>query len=391
MKVNIFNFYLILFVMITPWASFLVIHIPGLNQVIYTILTILVFFTLLKNGFDKKQFFIKILHILILFILIVNLISLDNIIEIIKLPLIIVLSTYSLILSKYLTYQKKINKNSLMFYSIYILIIILIFIVFDKINGISYYNYKSDAVTEGIAGNISKYAAILFPIIAIFMYLQKYFLSFVQFILILLTQRRSALLGEVIFIMLNIFPYVFSSYIIKQNFKKIILTIFFIFIVSLFFVDQIGNVIDQNLNRLGDISEGSAGGRKVFWALALNFYLSFDTFNLFFGNPGALPQFLDQKFGLAIGAHTDILDFLCNYGAIGLILYLSIYISIFKYFWNYRKLAKKESVTGCALIIAMFFLSITTGGFFYSLNLMYFIFTGYLVGVIELKRENNYE
>ncbi len=162
-------------------------------------------------------------------------------------------------------------------------------------------------------------------------------------------------------------------------------------IISLFFVDQISSIITQNLNRLDDISEGSAGGRKIFWAIALNFYLSFDTVNLFFGEPGALPQFLDQKFGLAIGAHTDILDFLCNYGAIGLILYLSIYISIFKYFWNYRKLAKKESVTGCALIIAMFFLSITTGGFFYSLNLMYFIFTGYLVGVIELKRENNYE
>ena len=391
MSLNYIKILLIILVGLVPLSSFLSENFSILYQLLFTVLSIIIILIFLYKGINLKYSFIKVLLFLTLFVFIINLITFDSINEIIKLPLIILLSTFSLIISRYLTIQKNINNKFLFMLSIYTLIVIIFFMIIDKINGVHYYAINTQLVTNGIAGNISKYAAILFPIIAILIYLEKYFFSFIQLILILITQRRSALLGEVIFIMINSLPYLFNVHIIKQNLKKIIISLFLVSIFSLFFIDQITTIFNSAFSRLDEVKEGSAGGRKVFWALAFDFYLSFDTINLFFGNPGALPQFLDQKFGLAIGAHTDILDFLCNYGAIGLILYLSIYISIFKYFWNYRKLAKKESVTGVSLIIAMFFLSITTGGFFYSLNLMYFIFTGYLVGVIELKKENNYE
>lgn len=388
MSINYPKFLIILLMLLIPWSSFLAQKVAIVNQVLFSILSLVIIFLISYKGIKIRYSFIKVFLFFTLFIFIINLISYDSINEIIKLPLIILLSTFSLLLSHYLTIQKIIDKKLILIFSIYTLIVIIFFVLIDKVNGVVYYSLKNDAITEGIAGNISKYSAILFPVLAILIYLQKYFLSFIQIILILITQRRSALLGEVIFILIYVLPNIFNIYIIKKNLKRIIISLFLLLITSLFFIEQINTLISSFTNRLEDTS---GGGRKVFWALAFDFYLSFDAFNLFFGNPGALPEFLDQKFGMAIGAHSDILDFLCNYGAIGLLLYLSIYISIFKYFLNNRDIALKESITGISLIISMLFLSITTGGFFYSLNLMYFLFTGYLVGVTELKKENNYE
>jgi O-antigen ligase len=391
MTFNISYFYLLSLIVITPWASFLAKHSNGLNQLLYTMLVFGIGSFLLYRGVYVKNLFIKLFFFLILYIFVINLILIDDLIEIIKLPLIVLLSIFSLLISRYLTLNNLLNDRKLFLFSIYTISVLALFIFIDKANGIQYYDLRNGIVSSGIAGNISKYAAILFPIFAIFIYLNKYLFAFIQFILIVITQRRSALLGEIIFLTISIIPNLFNIFVIKQNMKKIISSLILILLISFLFIDQISNLFLSVFNRLDDISEGSAGGRKIFWALAFDFYLSFDTANLFFGNPGALPQYLDQRFGLAIGAHSDILDFLCNYGAIGLLLYLSIYFFIFKYFWNCRFYAKKESITGIALIIAMFFLSITTGGFFYSLNLMYFIFTGYLVAITELKKENKYE
>lgn len=391
MTFNIPNILFICLILLTPWASFIVKNFAILNQVIYLIITFSIGVYLFYTGIYKKYLFIKIFLTLTLLIFIVNLLSMDSFVEMIKFPLIILLTVFSLLLSRYLTLTKFLTEKKIILFASYIILILGLFIFIDKSNGISYYDTGTGIVSAGIAGNISKYAAILFPTFAIFIYHQKYFVAFIQIVLILLTQRRSGLLAELIFISILILPNIKNFFMLKFNFKKIIL---FLFVFSSFFIyfnDIIFNAISSFLVRFDDITEGSAGGRKIFWALAFDFYLSFDTLSLVFGKPGALPVFLDAKFGLAIGAHSDIIDFLCNYGAIGLTLYLLIYISIFQFFLKNYTLARKESIIGMAYVVSMSFLSISTGGFFYSLNIMFFVFTGYLVAIIEMKKENQYE
>ncbi len=390
MNINLSKVIIIPIILLIPWASFLVKNFDGINQILFLILTILSTVIIIYNvSIMKNKIFFSFIF-LIIYIFINNLLNYSSIIESVKLPMIILLALNSIVIMSYLRKNIIVQKKFILYGSYYILLVLLFFIIFDKLTGISYYDIH-DSVTEGIAGNVSKYASILFPIFAIFIYYKQYLVALIQILLLLVTQRRSAVLAEAIFIITSFLPYIFNSYVFKNNLKKVI-SIFVIFIIIYTInYNQINELIFSFSNRLLDLTEGTAGGRKIFWMIALDYYLNFNTFELFFGKPGGLPLYINQYFGLTIGAHSDILDYLCNYGAVGLILYISIYISIFNYFWKYKNIAKYESSIGIALLLATFFLAISTGGFFYSLNLMYFIFTGYLIGVIELKKENNYE
>lgn len=80
-----------------------------------------------------------------------------------------------------------------------------------------------------------------------------------------------------------------------------------------------------------DLESGSIGsGRSIFWKIVWDDFWNNDM-NIFIGNGiNSVPVLLDEKFGMAIGAHNGWLDFLYSFGIIGVIIYgLSIF-NIFK-------------------------------------------------------------
>jgi hypothetical protein len=380
---------LVLILIFAPVLGFLNNKINPLSSLIINmVLTIFLIFAyfILGRKLDRKIFFISFsFFFLAFYIIVINFSYGLSLSDSLNLPLRIIF----LYLIFFLTYQFIYdNKNSrfVFYFAIYFLAITAVFISIDLLNGVKY--YTEHEINFGIGGNVKKFSVILLSIFPIFIYFNTKKYIVINFILQLITVRRSALISMLIIYIIN---YLFNF---KFKINKILsLSIgLLIFIISCFFIlnyTSLGELIIVRINDLNVISgEGTGSGRSVFWGLALSLFNSFEDVIKLFGNPTVLTNYLERFFGMKIGAHSDILDYLINYGIIGLILYLMIFISFFKFFINNITDNPVESKIGLSLLIGQLFFSSVTGGFYDSFNSITFVFLGYLIGKIEIEKKD---
>lgn len=392
MKINlkILLYILLLFMPLTNYISkniseqlVLVVYVPILILMLYLIMTIGI------NLKDKITFWFL---SFIMYVFIVNLFYMDSIVSILNLPIIMLLLWSSFAAARYITKIKQLTIEKIFLFSIYQLIIILIYIFIDKLNGVDYYVLVYTATTEtgGIGGNVAKYASVLAPLVAIFSYYGSLTFSSLNIFAILMTLRRSALISALIFFIIFYIPKMFKLKTLLITIRNTIIVCVTIIIVLKFInVDILNNFIKIFENRLDDLINGTGSGRSIFWGHAMDFYSSYSINEMLFGDPTGLIAYMKLKFGLAIGAHSDIIDFLVNYGVVGLLLYLTIFYNFILYFIRNYSLFNDESRTGISLITSIFFIAIVSGGMFITINIMLFIFLGYLVGVTEIKEDKN--
>lgn len=388
MKINPAKYTLTIILLLNPLMAL----IFEKNSIAYNVVIVLLISMVLVSVLYKKNINVlkdKITYIFaffIFFIFLINLFYMDSIIDIIKFPLILILIYGSFVLAKNLSAGGKITVKFLIWFSIWILFVTLVFMYIDHLNGVVYYSYDYFQGTYSIVGNHSKLAEVLSPIIPIFVFEFNYIGILLGTFAIVYTMRRANLLSEIIFI----FIVYFSSFIQRNimTLKKKILFLIFTVITLLLMVFT--GISEGMFERLLELESGTGSGRNIFWQLSLNNFLSYDVVELFFGHPGDLVQYLKIHFGHAIGAHSDILDMLNNYGIVGTILYFWILSELFHDFYKYRNILQKESIFGMAIIISMVFLGTVTGGVFNVLNIVTFIFLGFLTGKIQrLKGKRN--
>lgn len=388
MKIEFTKSIFILFIIYLPLSGFIYEQYGSITQFISFIFIILFSISLLRLKIIENNSRIVISFILlIIYIIIIHLFYFTyDLLKILSFPLTILNLFFAFILFTELVRKQIVSYKFLLISAVYQLIIILMFIFIDKINGVSYYSFTDHNVLGGIGGNISKYAAILFAITPIFLYNNNKYFYILNLIGIFLTLRRSAIIGSItnlfIFLFLNKKKQIFFT---KRNLKFVIIMLIAIIAISYKYTFIIDGIFSSIQERFVDMKDDSAGGRKIFWALTIDLFLSFNLTEMLFGHPGTLAPYLLKHFGMAIGAHSDVLDFLTSYGIVGLFLYLLNHFSFLTFFYKHRKVTPVESSLGISTVISMFIVSVTTAGYFYSLNLMTFIVYGFLVGTIQYK------
>lgn len=394
MRINlkVLLYILFLFMPLTNYISknigeqlILIIYVPVLIMMLYLIMSIGI------NLKDKLTFwFLN----FIMYVFIVNIFYMDSIANIFNLPIIMLLLFLLFTATRYLTKKKKLTIRTIFLFSIYQLIIILIYIFIDKLNGVDYYYlvYNAHTVTRGIGGNVARYASVLVPLVAIFSYYGSLTFSTLNIFAILMTLRRSALISALIFFIIFYIPKMFKLKILLKTIRNlIIITVIIIIGIKFINVDILNNFIAIIDSRLDDLINGTGSGRSIFWGYAIDFYSSYSIKEMLFGNPTGLLTYMKLNFGLAIGAHSDIIDFLVNYGAVGLFLYLIVFYNFIIYFISKFSTFNNESRTAISLSASILFLVTVSGGLYITLNIMFFIFIGYLVGITEIKENKNEE
>lgn len=90
------------------------------------------------------------------------------------------------------------------------------------------------------------------------------------------------------------------------------------------------------LDRLSNIQDDGGSGRDIVWAYTWRMITEEpNVFPLLFGH-GFNAVYSDSMLGLS--AHNDFLEIIYDYGLIGLLLYLALYVQLFSYYKRIKKL-----------------------------------------------------
>ena len=143
----------------------------------------------------------------------------------------------------------------------------------------------------------------------------------------------------------------FAAFILKDSVKRTDVLILCLLLVLLtpMIINSVDNLIARN--RL-DIERGNMGsGRMEFWGIVIQGYLDGNILQVFFGNgTNSVKHLIEDKYGLAIGAHNGWLDILYTFGIVGIIPYT---IMIFQFLTSSRKYGRRVR-HGNLIFILMF-------------------------------------
>ena len=137
----------------------------------------------------------------------------------------------------------------------------------------------------------------------------------------------------------------------------------------------------QYLNEKDDITDS---GRSEIWSIALDGYVEAPLVDqIFGGGPGAGARYVEERVNWFVMPHNGFIEVLCDYGIVGLIFYVFLFISLFRFPFRYpRSSLQRRLLLGVILawIVAnaishagnvwIAFLGITVG---YMVNLDYII------------------
>lgn len=199
----------------------------------------------------------------------------------------------------------------------YILLFTLFFVALFVRNYIS-------GVLLGISWSYieSYYCIMMLPFIMLLKGKWKYILVFIVLVTVLLASKRTGAIACIIAILVY---FIISERKITKKFKNflslLILAVAFYAIANIFFTEQLNYITE----RFSNIKDDEGSGRTEVFAAVLNLVDQSSAESVWFGH-GYNAVFKETNIGFS--AHNDFLEVLFDYGIIGLLLYLSIYVAI---------------------------------------------------------------
>lgn len=152
--------------------------------------------------------------------------------------------------------------------------------------------------------------------------------------------------------------------------KLIVIVVCGYFLLSLLLETRFDLLID----RMMALSDDGGSGRDQVFALVLNDFGKSDFFQTIFGH--GYNSVINSPSSLGYSAHNEFLETLYDYGLIGNLLYISIFIVLWR---NYRKIKIKKVKTAYLVSILVFFInSLFSHQILYTTNIiMLCAFWGY--------------
>ena len=114
----------------------------------------------------------------------------------------------------------------------------------------------------------------------------------------------------------------------------------------------LGTRFDLLVDRLMALSDDGGSGRDQVFALVLNDFYKSGFFQTVFGH--GYNSVINSPSSLGYSAHNEFLETLYDYGLIGILLYISIFIVLWR---NFRKLKDKKIKTAYMMSILIFFIN----------------------------------
>ena len=138
---------------------------------------------------------------------------------------------------------------------------------------------------------------------------------------------------------------------------------------------------------------GSYGsGREIFYYYVLDGWINSDLISQLFGHGfGSVQSLLLKKYGMAISSHNGFLDCVYVYGLLGLIIYVSIFISLFKRYSVVKKYLPQYGYVYLAFIFMWLVQNLIIHGFAGPNMIPYGIFIAYIESKIYKKKKYGYQ
>ena len=229
-----------------------------------------------------------------------------------------------------------------------IIIVVLSFIVF--INNIVIERNYFNSIEKIGAVNDAGSAYMLVPLIALVMKgKMKFFWYLLCLVICAWSQKRQALLGFAtisIFILFDLIKYYFKNF----KFTGIIL----ILIVILFSGVIVNGVFSGIMERQQYLNErdDSDSGRYFIWKSALEGFSEAPTINkVFGGGPGAGGRYVEERSGgWFVMPHNAFIEVMCDYGLIGLTIFLLFFFLLVKMAFNFPRESIQRKLLYCIII-----------------------------------------
>lgn len=191
---------------------------------------------------------------------------------------------------------------------------------------------------------------------------------------IIQSSKRGALIvgamGLIIFIFYHL--YIIKS---KKIFQNLIFTISGFLIVILFLYNTYINN-EFLINRLAGIDEGGSGRNIIYWNLWNNWYESNSFLRYLFGF-GFVSTILYSGTGNL--AHNDWLEVLTNFGLIGVVIYIGLFISIISYIL-FSTASKENKIIMFTIFLMWFCQTLFSMYYTVSTSLLFSVLIAYLFG-----------
>ena len=263
--------------------------------------------------------------------------------------------------------EKKINLFVKLAVVIYFLVVVRDFINVDLWKGSK----------EFFVSNNSYILLKFLPLVLYFNNKYKNVLLFIIMIGIVLSFKRGAILAYFI----SIFFY-FTYNLFKTKRKSNIFSLIAILVVGIIAVNSNAAVLLSRLEDFEDADSMGSGRGKMFRLLFSDMFQdNFDLLNIFFGN-GFLStiNFFNYKIGHPILAHSDFMEFLYDFGILGLVVYCYFISRIYKLYIFF-----KNTEYGIIALLIVLILVITS---IYSMNLFTpeMIYLMIPIALLEAKR-----
>ena len=189
----------------------------------------------------------------------------------------------------------------------------------------------------------SYYCIAMLPLIFIYSGKSKKYLIYIVIAAAILSAKRTGMITCCSVLLLYYFTKeknIINK--IKSISSFVILALLAYFLASYLIGDQLALIIE----RFNNISEDGGSGRDTVFEKVFTFILNSSETELFFGH--GYNTVVETSIGYS--AHNDFLEVTYDYGLIGLIIYLSIYISLFSKI-KHIKSQNYRSAYICSLII----------------------------------------
>lgn len=244
---------------------------------------------------------------------------------------------------------------------------------------IGFYHYRVMVLTNqdwdldsDFTNNSSAIFLMLIPMLFLLKNnVQKWLTLMICIFFLVLGAKRGNILAAFIPILL------FVSFVLKNNRHSAIKTVFVIVLIVIagFVVYRWTVNNDYLMHRVEETAEGNSSGRDIIYANIWNtWYYSDNMWNYLFG------------YGYQSGgsAHSDWLEILMDYGLLGILLYLMIFIALTRQILRTKNLQLKYTLISASII--WFFKSVYSMGFVSPYTPILMISLGTALGQNKLER-----
>ena len=258
--------------------------------------------------------------------------------------------------------------------------ITIIAIIFYALALLRYFYSKSELLEEreSFTNNAGYYFVALLPFIPVVFKRHRMLgvlMMLISLLTILASAKRGAILCLIVVAIFSFFYYLKSNTI---SFKELLgILILFSAAVFLGYDSYISN--DYLVYRIENTQEIGLGNRAIAYSSLWNhWYTDRNLFTLIFGNGSAASVEVWGNF-----AHNDWLEILTDYGLVGVVVYLTLFIT----FYSYIRKSNFEFSYLLAMYICLivwFLKTIFSMGYTDSANAFFMFYLGIIIGRIEV-------